>query len=154
MDGVDGMEVILRAREFNPFVVVIVLTGHGSVESAVDALKQGAADYLTKPVNLEELRIRVRKALEVQRLEQKHRHRSQTASQRNAFEGIIGSSDKMRRVLERCLQVAETAATALITGESGTGKELVAKAIHQSSSRRNHHFVPINCAALSPLSQL
>ena len=148
MPGMDGMEVLAAAKRRDPNIEVIVMTAYGSVESAVEAMKKGAYDYLTKPINLEELRLKVRGALEKQKLALRVEDLEQQLDARHGFEDTVGTSDKIRRVYERVRQVAPSRSTVLITGESGTGKELVARAIHRNSPRRNGPFVPLNCSAV------
>lgn len=150
MSEVDGMQILRRAQEINPFVGVIVFTGHATIESAVEALKKGAVDYLVKPLNIEGLRVRVEKALERQKLLRINRDLERRLESRFGFQGIIGNSEPMRKVIDLCQQIAETDVGVLITGENGTGKELIARAIHENSLRRKRPLVPLNCAALSP----
>jgi two-component system response regulator HydG len=145
-----GLEILRQAQQINPFVAVIVLTGHGTIETAVEALKRGAADYLVKPINIDALRIRVEKALEREELKRVNLDLEKRLDQKFGFGGIIGNSEAMRQVIELSKQVAETDAAVLIMGENGTGKELVARAIHENSLRKKRPLVPLNCAALSP----
>jgi two-component system response regulator HydG len=145
MQGVDGMEVLRLAKQADPTTEVIMVTGHGTIQTAVEAMRQGASDYITKPLNVGELRDRVARALEHRRLVR----RSTDLDERFGFEGIVGHSPAIQRVIQICRQIAPTDTTILIEGESGTGKELVAKAIHNNSRRREAHFVALNCAALS-----
>lgn len=151
-----GIEVLKNARAKDPDASVVLMTGHASVETAVAAMKEGAIDYLTKPLQMEEVRIRVQKAARARFLardkvilqkenEQLHRE----LDQRYGFEGIIGSSPPMQKLFELLQQISPTDATVLVLGESGTGKEMVAKAIHTNSNRKHRPFVAINCAALS-----
>ncbi|MFO8011930.1 MAG: sigma-54 dependent transcriptional regulator [Phycisphaerae bacterium] len=149
MHEVDGMQILREAKQRDPATEVIVVTGHGSIETAVQAMREGAHDYVTKPLNLGELRDRVAKALEHRRLVARTEQLSAQLEERFGFEGIIGQSPAIRRVVETCRQIAPTDATVLIEGESGTGKELVAKAIHNNSPRKPRNFVALNCAALS-----
>jgi len=149
MHEVDGMQVLREAKHNDPTTEVIVVTGHGSIETAVASMREGAADYITKPLNLGELRDRVAKALEHRRLLLRTEQLSAQLDERFGFEGIVGQSASIRRVIQTCRQIAPTDATVLIEGESGTGKELVAKAIHNNSPRKEHNFVALNCAALS-----
>jgi DNA-binding NtrC family response regulator len=150
LDKVSGLEVLKAAKANNPQTEVIVLTGFGSIESAVAAMKAGAIDYLTKPFDTEELLLAVQRAMERQRL------RSEVARLRSAVEekeqfkpgNIVSASPAMGKVLEMVERVAPTDATVLIQGESGTGKELIARAIHQNSKRHEAAFIPINCGAL------
>jgi two-component system response regulator HydG len=145
MQGVDGMEVLRLAKQIDPTTEVVMVTGHGTIQTAVEAMRFGASDYITKPLNVGELRDRVAKALEHRRLVR----RSTQLDERFGFEGLIGHSPAMQRVLQVARQIAPTDTTVLIEGESGTGKELVAKAIHNNSRRRQGNFVALNCAALS-----
>jgi two-component system response regulator HydG len=147
MAGVDGMAVLEAARRKGDAEVVMI-TGHGSVESAVDAMRAGASDYITKPVNLAELREVLARIVERQRLRRRNVELETQLDERYGFEQIIGRSDPMQAVFRTLKQVAPTDVTVLVTGDSGTGKELVARALHQNSKRRNAPFVALNCAAL------
>ena len=149
MQDVDGMEVLRHAKRLDPGAEVLMVTGHGTIETAVQAIRQGASDYITKPLNLGELRDRVAKALEHRRLLRRTEQLSAQLDERFGFEGIVGHSAAMQRVIQTSRQVAPTDATVLIEGESGTGKELVAKALHTNSRRKGKNFVALNCAALS-----
>jgi two-component system response regulator HydG len=149
MPDVTGIEVLKETRRLQPDAAVLLVTGHESVRTAVDALRHGAADYLTKPVDLGELRARLARAVEAGRLRRDHLELQRQIDKRYGFEGILGNSPPMRRLFEILGQVSGTNATVLITGESGTGKELVARAVHQNSPRSGEHFVAVNCAALS-----
>ena len=126
-----------------------MITGHGSVETAVDAMRLGAADYITKPVRIAELRTRLARALEASELRRTNKELRRQLDKRYGIEGIVGHSPQMQRVFDILQQVSNTSATVLILGESGTGKELVARAIHNNSPRREGRFVAVNCAALS-----
>jgi two-component system response regulator HydG len=149
MHDVSGLEVVKECRRLQPDAVVLVITGHGSVQTAVEAMQLGAADYLTKPVNIQELRTRLPRAVEAVRERRTNIELRRQLDKRYGFERIIGHSPAMQRVFEMLAQVSGTNATVLILGESGTGKELVAQAIHQNSPRKNQPFVAVNCAALS-----
>jgi len=149
MHEVDGMGVLAHAKRLDPQAEVIMVTGHGTIETAVQAIRQGASDYITKPLNTGELRDRVAKALEHRRLVRRTEQLSAQLDERFGFEGLIGHSSVMRRVVAVCRQIAPTNATVLIEGESGTGKELVAKALHNNSPRKDRNLVVLNCAALS-----
>ena len=149
MRDLDGMAIVKEARELEDAPAVIMVTGHGSIPSAVEAIKQGAENYLTKPVDAEELRTLVRRAAEHRRLARRNAELERQIDERFGFEGIIGNSPPMGRIFEVLKQIAPTDATVLIRGESGSGKELIAKAIHHNSPRRNRSFVALNCAALS-----
>ncbi|TBR17775.1 sigma-54-dependent Fis family transcriptional regulator, partial [bacterium] len=148
MPSVDGFQVLEDARKRLPEAQVIVVTGHGSVDSAVRAMKSGAFDYIQKPVDPETLGLVVNKALERLRLLREVEHLR--AQVRGRFDpgNIVLVSNAMRRILELVQKVGVTDAAVLIQGESGTGKELVARAIHAAGSRRNHPFVAVNCGAL------
>jgi two-component system response regulator HydG len=149
MHGQGGIEVLKEARSLQPEAVVLLITGHGTVQSAVDAMRLGAADYIAKPVRIAELRTRLARAIEAGALRRTNLELRRQIDKRFGFEGIIGHSPAMQRVFDVLGQVSGTAATVLILGESGTGKELVARAIHENSPRKDRRFVAVNCAALS-----
>jgi DNA-binding NtrC family response regulator len=148
MPGMDGIQVLKAAKAADPAMAVLVITGYGSVESAVDAMKQGADDYLQKPVNLVELRKRVAAAVEKRRLAQEVVRLKERLEEKFSFGTIIGTSRAMQQVLHQLALVAPTRSSVLIVGESGTGKELIANALHQNSPRKESRFLPINCAAI------
>jgi two-component system response regulator HydG len=148
MGKVDGFAVLESARRQMPECQVIVVTGHGSIDSAVRAMKAGAFDYLAKPVEPEALAICVGKAIERKRLLTEIEQLRAQVRGKFSFENIVYASPAFHRVLELVRKVAATDASVLVEGESGTGKELIARAIHSSSARRNHPFVAINCGAL------
>jgi two-component system, NtrC family, response regulator PilR len=145
-DG-DGIEILRHVKAASPETVVIVMTAFGSTQTAVAALKLGAHDYLTKPFDIEELKIVIRGALERRDLEQENRLLKAEFQDRHGLDQIIGTARPMRAVFDLVRSVAPTNSTVLITGESGTGKELVAKAIHAHSQRADAPFVSLNCAA-------
>jgi two-component system response regulator HydG len=149
MGEVDGMEVLRSAVEISPVVQVIVMTAYGSIESAVEAMRRGAFDYLSKPFKEEELLVRVERALEKRRLLGEMSLLAGEFRARYGLEHIVGRSQALREVLDRVVRVAPTDATVLISGESGTGKELVARAIHAGSRRGDKPYVPVNCAAIT-----
>jgi two-component system response regulator HydG len=149
MRDVDGLEVLRQARTLQPEAAVLMITGHASIENAVDAMRLGAADYITKPVRIAELRTRLARAIEASELRRANRELRKQLDKRYGIEGIVGHSPQMQRVFDILQQVSSTTATVLILGESGTGKELVARAIHNNSPRREERFVAVNCAALS-----
>ena len=150
MPGRDGLSLLRDIIASHPGLPVILLSAYGSVESAVEAMRDGAVDFLTKPVNLDHLELVVRRALRQKNLERQNaRLRAQLAG-RTAIDRIIGSSEAMLAVRERIEQVAPTPATVLIQGPSGTGKELVARALHALSPRADKPFVAVHCAALAP----
>ncbi len=148
MRGIDGMQLLHAAREQAPQTPVIMITGHGSEEAAVAALKSGAFHYLKKPIHPEELLHLVGQAIERHRMSVEIAALHDQINQLAGMHGIIGQSTPMRKVFEKIRMVADTRSTVLIEGESGTGKELVARALHRNSSRRNKPFVAINCAAI------
>jgi two-component system response regulator HydG len=149
MHDLSGIEVLKEVRRVQPDAVVLLITGHGSLETAIDAMREGAADYLQKPVRLAELRTRLAKALEASTLRRENVELRRQIDKRFGFEGIVGHSPAMQRVFEILGQVSGTSATVLVLGESGTGKELVARALHANSPRKDRRFVAVNCAALS-----
>lgn len=148
LPGTDGLAVLQNMRAEDRSVPVIMLTGTKSVKTAVDAMKLGAADYISKPFDVEELRIIVDRTLNSQELEREVRTLRAQVVQRYAFHNLIGKSPAMQEIYSKIEQVADSRTTVLITGESGTGKELVAKALHYNSSRRDRPFIALNCAAL------
>lgn len=149
MPGMDGIELLKHIRKNSPQVPVLMITAYATVETAVEAMKLGAHDYITKPFAMEELKIVVGKVFERQRLlVQRDLLLAEIRSQYDP-EGIIGVSSRMRDVVDMALSVAPSRATVLIGGESGTGKELVARAIHDHSDRKDRPFVVVNCGALS-----
>jgi DNA-binding NtrC family response regulator len=148
MSPVDGMQLLKQSRRERAGAVVIMLTAYGSVETAVEAMKEGAFDYVTKPFKVDELLITVKRALEYINIVAENVSLKQQLESRYQFENIVADSPAMRSVCEMIERVAPTDTTVLILGESGTGKELVAKAIHSYSLRKTKTFVPINCAAM------
>jgi two-component system response regulator HydG len=149
MDGVGGLEVLAKAKRELPDAEVVILTGHSTIKTAVTAMQAGASTYLTKPLDINELRTKADKASQSQRLARSNVELQMQLNEKFGFEGVIGNSVAMHSVVARLRQIAPTSASVLITGESGTGKELVAKALHVNSPRRNKPFVPLNCAELS-----
>ncbi len=149
MHDVDGLEVLSAAARVQPEAAVLMITGHGSITTAVDAMQRGASDYLQKPVNIVELRTKLARAVENRKLRRSYKELRAQIDKRFGFEGIIGHSGAIQRVFDILRQVSPTNATVLIFGPSGTGKELVARAIHTNSPRKDENFVAVNCAALS-----
>ena len=145
-----GMQVLELCRQAEPPIPCVVMTAYGSVETAVDAMRKGAYDYVTKPLDLERVEILLRRAVRSVRVEQENVRLKAQLGQSFGLERIIGRCPAMHEVLERVKQVADSKASVLVEGESGTGKELVARAIHGLSSRRSGPFVAVHCAALSP----
>ncbi|MCX7920204.1 MAG: sigma-54 dependent transcriptional regulator [bacterium] len=149
MPSIDGLEILNAARRIDPNISVIIITGYGTVESAVEAMKSGAEHYLMKPINLEELRVVVKNALEKQKLIHENIQLKKKIEQKYGFENIIANSKEMHEIIETIKQIAPTRANVLITGESGTGKELIANAIHYHSNRAWAPLVKLHCAALA-----
>ncbi len=143
-----GLEIIQKARELNPPAVVIVITGFGSIETAVEAMKYGAFDYLEKPFKVDELRLCVQRALSYNAVVSETAYLRKQLKKKYQFSQIIGNAPKMQEVYKLIERVADTESTILVLGESGTGKELVARALHFNSRRQFAPFVPINCSAL------
>ncbi|HUT23813.1 MAG TPA: sigma-54 dependent transcriptional regulator [Sumerlaeia bacterium] len=149
MPGMDGMKLLDIAREEYPSIEVIILTGHGTVEGAVEAIKKGAFDYLLKPVNLDELHLLVDRVLLQHDLKEENEALREELEERHGFGNIIGRAPRMQEVFLRVRQVAPTRASVLLTGESGTGKEVIAGAIHYNSPRKHKRFIKLNCGALT-----
>jgi len=149
MADVDGLEILKKAKEHSPEAEVIVITGHADIKTAVEAIKQGASNYLTKPLDMAELRVIVEKSCERIRLTKTNRDLKRQLDEKFGFEGVLGNSIRMHDVVARLQNIAPTNATVLIQGETGTGKELIAKAIHNNSPRKNKPFVAMNCTALN-----
>ncbi len=148
MPGADGMEVLNRAKELNPGTIVIMITAYGSTESAVEAMKRGAYDYITKPFQVDEIKLIIRKALERKALEEENILLRRELKSKYQFGNLVGSSPEILKVYDLIQRVKDTRANILISGESGTGKELAAKAIHYNSPRKDKPFVTINCSAI------
>ena len=148
MPGGDGMELLARLKALQPDLPVLLLTAHGTIGAAVDAMKGGAFDYLTKPFTRDQLRVALGKTLDIAALKRENRRLREVVAERFSFEGLIGESGALRGAIETASRVAPTDATVLLEGESGTGKELLAKAIHFHSLRKERPFVIVNCAAI------
>ncbi|MEK7274789.1 MAG: sigma-54 dependent transcriptional regulator [Candidatus Desantisbacteria bacterium] len=148
LPDIDGITILKNAKHRNPDTSVIVMTGYGTVESAVLAMKDGAENYLTKPINIKELRLLIKNAFTKQQLAVENKELRTQLNIRYGFQNIIGHSQVMQQIYKTILQVAPVNCNVLICGESGTGKELIAKALHYNSSRKNNLFLPINCTAL------
>ncbi|GJL67472.1 MAG: acetoacetate metabolism regulatory protein AtoC [Nitrospirales bacterium] len=148
LPGVDGLHIVKQCKEHCPGTEVIVITAHGSVDTAVDAMKSGAYDYITKPFSMDELLLSVERVCAVVALREENRVLRDELEKKFSFQGIVGKNERMRQVLEKIKLVSVTDATVLVVGESGTGKELIANAIHANSARRNHALVKVSCAAL------
>jgi two-component system response regulator HydG len=145
MADVDGLTLLQKAKQEQPGAEVVVITGHSDVRTAVQAMQHGAANYLTKPVGRDELRAVIDKAVERLKLSRANQQLQRQLNEKFGFEGLVGDSPKMREVLLRLKSIAPTSASVLIQGETGTGKELIAKAIHNNSTRKAKPFVEINC---------
>jgi two-component system response regulator PilR (NtrC family) len=148
MPKVDGLQVLRVAKEISPDTAVIVITAVASTETAVEAMKLGAYDYITKPFKLDEVNLIVRNALERKRLRDENLYLRRQLETQHRFENIIGKSGVIAEVFDTIRKIADSPSTAMVTGESGTGKELVARAIHFNSFRRDKPFVPVNCGAI------
>ena len=149
MPGISGEEVLRKVTTETPGVPVIVLTGHGSIDSAVDAMRNGAYDFLTKPLKLDQLALSVKRALEARELSRQHKQLKNEVENEHVLDNIIGKSAEMQKVFEMIKKVSASKASVLITGESGVGKEVVADAIHNLSPRKKHQCIKVHCAALS-----
>jgi len=149
MIKVSGLQALSEIKAFNPAIPVIIMTAYASVETAVNALKNGAYDYLTKPLDFDELRFAMERAMDHTQLKEENRLLRETLGSHFDRQNIIGRSAAMVKLLETVAQVAPSEATVLITGESGTGKEMIAGAIHFNSTRKDGPFVKINCAAIT-----
>jgi two-component system response regulator HydG len=149
MPDVGGLEILAICKDLQPDAEVILVTGHGTIQSAVEAMQQGAFNYLLKPLDLKQLRAVVDNAARNQHLRRANAELSRRLDEKFGFEGVIGNSPQMYEVIDRLRRIAPTDATVLIQGDTGTGKELIAQAIHQNSPRKSRPFVALNCAALS-----
>ena len=148
MPGLDGMEVLRRAKEDHPETVVMMFTGFGTIEDAVEAMKEGAFDFIAKPFSPDHLLISVDRALNQKRLVSENRNLQDQLEEKYKFENIIGRSAAMNRVFDMVRRIAGTSANVLVTGDSGTGKELIARSVHANSLRAKGPFVPLNCGGL------
>jgi len=148
LGDMNGLEVLREAKKLNPEIPVIVITAFGSIEMAVEAMKQGAFNFITKPFDRDTLRLSCSKALEMVRLRSRNADLTEEVNRLTATEGMETANSAMAELLQTALRVAESEATILITGESGTGKEVLARLIHQNSSRRNAPLVSVNCSAI------
>ncbi|MDR3586786.1 MAG: sigma-54 dependent transcriptional regulator [Desulfosporosinus sp.] len=146
MPDIDGIEVLKELKKFNPNIPVIMITAHGTIDTAIEAMKIGATDYITKPFKLEEIKVQIKQALHLSDLEDQVNFLRQELGER--YGKIVGQSEAMKEVTLLIQQVAKTGTTVLITGESGTGKEVAALEIHKASNRADKPFVAVNCAAL------
>jgi two-component system response regulator HydG len=149
MGGSDGIDVLRAIKQAQPMTEVIVMTAYGTIESAVEAMRLGAFDYIQKPFTEEELLVKVSKAVESRKLHGQVQLFAQEFKEKYHFENIVGRSQSIRDILGRVAKIAPTDAVVLITGESGTGKELIARAVHANSKRADRPFVTVNCAAIT-----
>lgn len=149
MGEMNGIEFMQKAKEKKPDLVVILLTAYGTIETAVEAMRLGAFDFLTKPVNLDSVEFAIKRGLQSKQIQEENRSLREALDKRFGFENIIGVSNQLKEVFETIRQAAPSKATVLIQGQSGTGKELIARAIHQQSPRRNKPFVAVHCASLA-----
>ena len=148
LPGISGIDILKHVKEDSPDTCVILITGKASTETAVEAMREGALDYITKPFNLDRLKIQIAKAMEKSQLVQENKYLRQQLHGRYRFDNIIGTSQAMQQVFRRMRKITGTDSTILILGASGTGKELVARAIHYNSPRKNKPFIAINCGAI------
>jgi DNA-binding NtrC family response regulator len=148
MPDVDGMEVLDHVVTKSPKTICIILTGHGTIKSSVEAIKKGAFDYITKPITADELLVVIEKALKFRNLEEENLRLKKELQQTYGYDNLVGTSNVIKKIYELIEKVADTDGTVLISGASGTGKELIARAIHYSSSRSDRPLVVINCGAI------
>ena len=143
---VDGVQILKSCKQISTRTKVLMITAYGSVDTAVEAMKIGAYDYITKPFSMDEFILTVKRLIALRDLEDENIYLKEKIEERYEFSGIIGKSDKMKDIFEKIEIIAPTDTTVLITGESGTGKELVANAIHYNSPRKNEAFIKVSCA--------
>ncbi len=148
MPGMDGLELLQRTLLLQPELPVLLLTAHGTIETAVQAVQEGAYDFLEKPFDLTKIELTLHKALDYRGQKRRYRLLAETTARKGEFEGIVGESAAIRKVIDAVTAVAETDSTVLITGESGTGKELIARAVHVAGSRKEKPFVTVDCASI------
>ncbi|MCD6220235.1 sigma-54-dependent Fis family transcriptional regulator, partial [Candidatus Calescamantes bacterium] len=148
LPGIDGLEFISRIKNSFPHLPVIIITAYATLDSAVEAIRLGARDYLIKPFPPEKVLLSLKRILELEELKEENQWLKEELSRREKFEEMVGKSSPMREVYELIEKVARSDVPVLIVGESGTGKELVARAIHKRSPRREGKFVPVNCGAI------
>ena len=148
LPDMDGLEVLRQAKRINPDIIAIIITAHGTVDTAIEAVREGAFDYLLKPFSMAELEVTTQRSLDHRRLVEENRELQGELSSMKPFTEIVATSPQMQKVLETIRKLATSEANILLAGESGTGKELAARAIHKASRRRHRPFVPIDCAAM------
>ncbi|HEY5122359.1 MAG TPA: response regulator, partial [Ignavibacteria bacterium] len=149
MPDINGLALLMRTKVLNPEISFVIITAFGTIENAVKAMKKGAFDYLTKPVDLDELDIIIKRITERQNLISENKLLKEQLTEKYNFEGFVVNSSKMEEVINIAGRVAASKATVLLRGESGTGKEILAKAIHYTSPRKDKPFIAVNCAALN-----
>lgn len=149
MPDMTGIELLMKLKERNPETAVVIITAFGTIENAVKAMKEGAGDYLTKPVNLDELDFIIKRIAERQLLISENKYLKEQLQEKHKITGIVAHSASMENILNTAMRVADSKATVLLRGESGTGKEILAKSIHFSSIRKDKPFIAVNCAALN-----
>lgn len=149
MPDMSGLELLKNTKSLNPEIAFVLVTAYGTIESAVEAMKEGADDYVTKPVDLEELDLIIKRIFEKKQLISENKQLKEQLADKNQLVGIVAHSKKMENILSIASRVADSKATVFIRGESGTGKEVLARAIHFASSRNNNNFIAVNCAALN-----
>jgi two-component system NtrC family response regulator len=149
MPDMTGIELLMKLKERNPETAVVIITAFGTIENAVKAMKEGAGDYLTKPVNLDELDFIIKRIAERQLLISENKYLKEQLQEKHKITGIVAHSASMENILNTVMRVADSKATVLLRGESGTGKEILAKSIHFSSIRKDKPFIAVNCAALN-----
>jgi len=149
MPGLDGLQIVEEVKKINPSILVILITAFGEVELAVDVMKAGAYDFLTKPVDLDQLELILRRAEEQVYMSEENKLLRETLNQSASFEDIVSASSQMENVLNLCARVASGISSVLIVGETGVGKELIARAIHFASPRKDKPFIAVNCSALN-----
>jgi DNA-binding NtrC family response regulator len=148
LPDMDGLEVLRQAKKINPDMIAIMITAHGTVDTAIEAVREGAFDYLLKPFSMAELEVTTQRSLSHRRLMQENRELQGQLSSIKTFAGIVATSPQMQKVLDTIRRVATGDANILLRGESGTGKELAARAVHEASRRSHRAFVPVDCAAM------
>ncbi len=148
MPRLSGLEVLEKVKEMSPETKVVMITAYGTIENAVESMKLGAFDYITKPFSVDEIELVVKRAIDYQKLVDENRRLRSELGERYSFSNIVGKSRKMQSIFSLVKTVARSRSTVLISGESGTGKELIARAIHYNSPRKNRPFVKVNCAAV------
>lgn len=149
MPGASGIDLVKALKNINPEISVVIMTAFASVETAVEAMKMGAYDFITKPYHLDEIELVIKRVVEKNNIKSELLHLREQLETSNRLEGILTNSEKMRKILDIATRVSESKASVLIIGESGTGKEVLAKAIHYASKRKDKLFVAVNCAALN-----